>query len=214
MGQATIAWAGALVAAGHDARILVFDRAERRSQPAEIPVERITFSASGSPADLQFDVPRYREGDAGARGMAFDELNDAQLTRYRELFRRRLDTLIDRFNPDVLHVQYIGLLGQLALETGAPYVISSWGPELADLGRDARLQDLAEQAATNAGRILTADEDLAQRVTETFEVEPQRVQVAARVLDVSGTQQAAPQMAEELLRVYQALLEERFGGAR
>ena len=146
------------------------------------PVDRVTCSASDSTAELHFPLPRFDVADGATDGVAFSQLSDGQLSEYRENLRRRLDGQIDRFNPHVLHAQHVWLEGQLALETGVPYVLNAWHDELAGPAADARFQDLVAQAAENANRILVPDEAVRSRVAAAFDGAADRTMIMPRKL--------------------------------
>jgi hypothetical protein len=202
-------WALALEAAGDEVRLLVADQEHRFGE--RLPVERVVCGNDPN-ADLQFALPRFSDEEPGTGRPAFDELSDAQLARYRDCLRRRLDNLIMRFDPHVIHAQHIWILGQLALESGVPYVLNAWHSELDEYERDARYQPLVEQAAENASRILVPDEVTKRRVETLFESTADRIVVMPARASV-GSHDAAEQIAtgQQLHAIYQALLAERFG---
>ena len=166
VGELVRQWARALISAGHDARLLIVDTLRRESEPSAI--DRVVCSANDPGADLPFDLPRFSSTPEASHGATFHQLSTEQLTQYRDQFRRHLDVQVDRFNPHVLHAQHIWLHGQLAVETGVPYVLNGWGPELSEFDRDERYRAFADQAATNAGRILAARRRDQARCRATF----------------------------------------------
>ncbi len=169
VGRLTARWQQSLASAGHEPRVLLVDG---RRDGATGDVDRVVCHAGDAAADLPFDVPHF---DAErAKTMTFRQLSDQQLHQYRDHLRRRLDRHVDQFNPHVIHVQYVGVWGQLAVETGVPYVVCAWGPELAASELDGRYAPLAEQAAANAGRILVPDLATLRLVAERFEFDPER----------------------------------------
>jgi hypothetical protein len=205
-------WAAALSGAGHEARIVVVDDRARSDEP--YVAERITCRADDPAADLPFPVPRFSRAAEPATACTFQQLSDLQLAQYREQLRRRIDAQVDRFDPHVIHAQYIWVLGQLALETGVPYVLCAWGEELVDYHLDPRYRALADQAAANASRILAPDESILHDVCATFDVEPSQTSLAPTLLrpdDATGNDHTAD-VAESLTRLYQSLRDERFGG--
>ena len=209
-------WALSLAAAGHDPRILLVDDGPSIGDGTEgVLVERVICRPGDSAADLSFELPRFVAPHVAHAQHTFSTLSDQQLTQYRDRLRRRLDSLIDRFDPHVLHAQHIWVLGQLSLESGVPYVLNAWPEELAEYDRDPRYRALADQAAENAGRILVPDEALARQVVERFDSSADRLLVMPNEL-VSDAAEPAEQAktSESLLAVYQAVLDERFGSLR
>ncbi len=214
IGRRVSCWAGALADAGHDARILLVDSGPREDEP--LVADRIVCHPSDPAADLPFDLPRFSTPAAGDSARTFGALSDEELAQYREQLRRRLDAQVDRFNPDVIHAQYAWVQGQLAVETGAPYVLNIWGPELVDCDIDPRYRTLADQAATNASRILTPDLATLHRAEQMFEIDEGRALVAPKVLDLAESDDTSAnrtEVAGALTRLYQTLLDERFGAA-
>ncbi len=207
-------WALALAAAGHDPRILIVDRDQPSADDLDgVLAERVICRSGDDTADLPFDPPRFApSGETGIQ-QGFRDLSDEQLMLYRDRLRRRLDLLIDRFDPHVLHVQHIWVLGQLSLESGVPYVLNAWPEELAEYDRDPRYRALADQAAENASRILAPNEALARQVAERFESVADRLLVMPPELVRNVIEPADRTIISELLiDIYQAVLDDRFGG--
>ena len=172
-----------LLAAGHEVHCLSVSNVPE--QGFSFPVRTIVCSPDISDADLTFPVPDfYRRGQSS---FLFGDLSDEQLSRYREVFRQRLDEEVDRFNPHVIHGQHIGVQGELILETGVPYVLTAHAAELCSLSEDARLEPLAIQAAENAGRILVGSEQLRTRLLSRFTDVAERTVVVPAPIDVNST---------------------------
>ena len=209
-------WALALAAAGHDPRILVVDDGPSIGDGTEgVLVERVICRPGDAAADLPFDLPLFVAPHVAHAQHTYSTLSDQQLTQYRDCLRRRLDSLIDRFDPHVLHAQHIWVLGQLGLESGVPYVLNAWPEELAEYDRDPRYRPLADQAAENAGRILVPDQALARQVIERFDSATDRLLIMPNELVSDATESAEQaKTSESLLVVYQTVLDERFGSLR
>jgi hypothetical protein len=211
-GQLVQQWARALTAAGHEARLLIVD--DQPMGRESIEVDRVVCRASDPQADLPFELPRFGTPQGERQQSAFTTLSDRQLAQYRDQLRRRLDVQIDRFDPHVIHAQHIWVGGQLALETGVPYLINAWGPELIDYERDERYRGLADQAAENAGRILVPHESLLRRVVETFPLAADRVLAMSGELNLGDAPATGAERAvasDQLIALYQTVLGERFG---
>jgi glycosyl transferase family 4 len=204
-------WALALAAAGHESRCLVVDSDEKEGDVLD--AVRVTCRPGDPAADLPFEMPCFSASPPMDKLSTFAALSDQQLARYRERTRQRLDELIERFNPHVIHAQHIWVQGQLALETGVPYVLNAWGPELIDYASDERYRRLADQAAENAGRILVPHARLLQQVVTIFESAAERTHLIPEglYLTESASPAAQAQAAGGLLALYQTVLAERFG---
>ncbi len=144
--------------------------------------------------------------DAGSPGVVpFNHLTEDQLTAYRQEYRAQLDLEVADFDPQIIHAQHVWLEGQLALETGVPYVLTAWEPELEPWAADPRFRNLAEQAAENASRILVASEALGRRVADHFEGTAERLIVVPQL--ATDPAAAAPVLAG----IYREAFQERFG---
>jgi len=212
VGRLVEQWMLALEAAGHETRALVLDQ-----QPDAHPASKlrtVVCRVDDPAADLPFDVPSFSSELAAGESLSFLTLGDEQLAAYRDQIRRQLDAEIDRFDPDVIHAQHVWVQGQLALETGVPYLLSAWGPELVEYKKDARYRMLADQAAENAGRILTANQALLEEVASTFEGLAGRVWAMGAELKLDSPVVTPPMQAaasHQLVASYEAVLKERFG---
>ncbi len=158
-GQSVRNLAAALLGAGHDVHLLVVACPDSAADTALV-VRTVTCGPGDPAADLDFGTPGFEtpgfEPDAPGR-QTFAALSEDQLARYREAVRQKLDREVEAFDPHVIQVEYVWLLGQLVLETGVPYVARVWGPELTSCLDLPRMRGLAQQAAENAGRIIVAD---------------------------------------------------------
>jgi len=213
-------WATDLQAAGHSVRMLIVDSNGPTSADT---IERVFCSAGDAAADLPFDVPHfggsYLSGSSSSASSerqsapTFHGLTDEQLSAYRDVQRDRLDTIIAEFDPHVIHAQHVWVQGQLALETGVPYVLNAWGVELDEGQADERYRTLAAQAAENAGRILVADPALARQVVELFEIAPERTLVMPPEWTPSdaANSPASEQRGASLAALYHMVYDERFG---
>jgi hypothetical protein len=75
----------------------------------------------------------------------------------RERLRRELDLAVAEFNPDLIHGEGLTFWGQLASETGVPYVATLVAADL-EHAEGTRLRELAEQGAENARCVLVPAE--------------------------------------------------------
>jgi hypothetical protein len=199
-------WALGLEAAGHEVQLLVVDSEHRFGERLE--VHRVVCGDDPN-ADLTFALP----GFTPEQGPPWSEMATADLALYRDRLRRRMDAVVMQFDPQVIHAQHIWLLGQLALETGVPYVLNAWGEEL-PAAADPRYRDLASIAAENATRILVPDATIAAHVSREFETPPERLLVMPDELNLDDQQASRAALiaaGNKLAEIYQTVLDERFG---
>lgn len=189
-----------LVRAGHELQGVV--AGARDDVAPAVRWRRVVFDADDPAADLDFALPRF--GPSEQSGPSFDKLTERQLARYRETMRRAMDTAISEFNPHVIHCQRAWLLGHLALETGVPYVITVWEPELELSHDDGRYSRFVCETVENAGRILAADRMVARRLVEICP------DAAGRIVPMPDL--GAPGAIDSVLAAYRAALDARFGG--
>jgi hypothetical protein len=204
-------WAWALAAAGDEVRLLIVDHQHQFGEP--LVIERVVCGDDPN-ADLTFPLPGFSTAAEGEHRPAFSSLSNTQLAQYRERLRRRLDAQILQFDPHLIHVQHVWVLGQLALETGVPYLLNAWGPELVDCRFDARYRALAEQAAENASRILAVDDAAQRQVEELFESAADLttpLPPALRLCGAKASEAARIEAGRQLHALYQAVLDARFG---
>lgn len=202
-------WAQGLRAVSDEVQLLIVDDAHRFGEP--LPIERVVCGDDPN-ADLRFGLPRF-SAERGT-GPTYGALSRNELAEYRERLRRRLDAVVFRFDPHVIHAQHVWLFGQLALETGVPYVVSAWPDELVDSRESEVLAALSEQAADNASRILVADEATRGQVEARFGAAREHTTIVPPevLLDREGVTEDAQRAAGRWLHeLYEAVLKERFG---
>ena len=198
VGQYVADIAQALQANGHQVSVIAVGG---RAIAEGLTVRNVGCSAANSRSDLPFEVPWFGiepEGD-----LTFEQLTAEQFNTYRDVLRHELDAEVASFDPQIIHAQHIWLWGQLALETGVPYVLTAWGPEFVSRARDDRYRPLADQAAENAGRIFVADEHVRGELLDGFD------DVAVRTVLLDNKVDA--DLVAALVNHYQAVLDERFG---
>jgi len=194
----------ALAAAGHEVRRLAVDSQEPASD--FVPTRRVS-SRSDELAVLPMETPQAGDDPAGAQSLT--ELSDQQWTAYRDLLRQALDAEIDAFDPHIVHVQPIGVLAHLALEAGAPYVLTASGVELPIDRLDPRFRRLTEEAAENAGRIIALTEDIRSQMIAAFGDLDGRVVAMPAELALNAAPKA--ETANWLTEIYRQVLTDRFG---
>jgi hypothetical protein len=204
-------WTAALRDAGHDVRILIVD--ERLSTADDPAVRRILCGPSLPQAELTFGLPRFESASTGPSATTFANLPEPQLIAYRDALRRHLDAEVDAFDPHILHAQHLWIWGQLALETGIPYVLNGWEPELIEYARGERYRRWVDQAVENASWILTPDAQLRQKVIDTFDAVDQTLAVAPPLLPPrEGDPATDPrEISERLIALYEGARLQRFG---
>lgn len=99
------------------------------------------------------------------------------LDDFRARMRGRLDTEIRGFDPQIIHIHGLGVLGHLALESGAPYVISVFADELARAQGESTWRSHIQEAMENAGCVIVDSEET-RRVIETMFGDVQAVAIA------------------------------------
>jgi hypothetical protein len=188
----------ALQADEHEVRVICIGGPEHAEG---VPLRSVACQHGGSKFALPFDVPWFGIEPDGE--LTFEQLSSEQFALYRDVLRHELDVEVDAFDPQIIHCQHVWLWGQLALETGVPYVLSAWGPEFVSRARDDRYRPIADQAAENAGRIFVPDEHVRREVLEAFDDVALRTVLMPDKVDSS--------LVAALIHEYQGVLDERFG---
>lgn len=199
------ALSGALADAGHEVRRLAVDSQEPIGD--RVPTRRVS-SQSGDPV-MTLPMETIQEADDPAGAHSLKELSDQQLTAHRDVLRQALDAEIDAFDPHIVHVQPMGVLAHLALEAGAPYVLTASGVELPVDRLDPRFRRLTEEAAENAGRIIALTEDIRIRMIAAFGDLDGRVVAMPAELTSNAAHRA--DAANWLTEIYRQVLTDRFG---
>lgn len=193
-GTYTLDLARGLLRAGHEVQALVVDCVGAGDEP--FAVLRVVCKPDDPAADLPFEFPCFTSHPLSRN--TFYDLSDAELALYREANRRRLDQVIDKFDPQIIHCQHIWVQGQLALETGVPYVLSAQGTDLMGYRRDRRYRALAQQAAENAGRILAASDYIGREVIATFQRVADRVETVLSAVEIEPYRRPSPERSAAL----------------
>jgi hypothetical protein len=206
-GEETARLARGLRRLAHEVACLVADERpsgdDEEEEEEEIPVHRVLFRRDDPAADVPFALPAFSADSPG--GPTFLDLTDRQIADYREAMRRHLDREVNARDPQIIHAQYVWLLGHLALETGVPYVLSARGAELQAYRQDRRWRRFADEAAAGAGKILAADEHIGRELRELFPHASERI---ALLVPADGTH---GQWIAGIAAIYEAVLRERFG---
>ncbi|HEY4313025.1 MAG TPA: glycosyltransferase [Pirellulales bacterium] len=205
-GARSLSLAVGLDGAGHAVRMIDVGPAGVVSR--RIGMRRVIAAPDNPRAELTFDAPHF--GVRPTLGRRFTELSDDELSTFRSTLRRALDAEIDDFDPQIVHCQQVWIMAHLALESGAPYVVTALREELAEFEFDSRYQRLAAEAAENASRVIVADAALAAEVQSRFG------DLEGRVAIVPGLPEDPAQSLDEacvaeLTGLYATVLDERLG---
>lgn len=84
-------------------------------------------------------------------------MDGAAIGAFRDRLRRQLDQAVAEFDPHLIHAEGLTFWGQLASETGVPYVATLVAEDL-EHTEGSRLRELAEQGAENARCVLVPAE--------------------------------------------------------
>jgi hypothetical protein len=204
-GEAARALARGLAEAGHEVLCLVVEG--RHNPPGAghgFALERVRCSPGDPTADLAFDLPGIQPHPFTR--LAFEDLSEFQLVEYRNALRRKLDRCVEQLNPHVIHCQHAWLFAHLALESGAPYLVTAQGPDLQIAATTPRYRRLVEQAMENAARILVHNQGVAGEVAKLFPDVQSRVQQVP-----SPTGDAIATSVKQHLDCYKAALNQRYG---
>jgi len=189
---------------GHDVRMLAVT-AQSVATTTDMTV--IVCSPDDPGADLRIRCPRVEH--PGPHEQSFRTLSPSDSAAYRELLRRMLDEEIARFDPQCCHALQTWIFGQLALESGVPYVLSVGRAELSAAADDPVFGPLAEQAAENATALFVNSATVAAHLNQQFpHIEPTHIKV------ITGLYESpTAHTCEELAAHYATAWQRRSGGA-
>ncbi|MCS7304036.1 MAG: glycosyltransferase [Thermoguttaceae bacterium] len=174
-GQEVVRLARALKRCGYQLRVLLADTTHQKTEwenQADFSVRRLICRPQDPTADLPMPLPCF---DPGPEQIDFQQLSPTQWQCYQEQFRQALHLELQTFDPQVIHCQYAWIHAGLAMETGLPYVVSVWGPELEAAEQDSQFQRLVEQSTVGAARLLVPDPAVAYRLPPEARRPPGRV---------------------------------------
>lgn len=204
-GQEVLRLARGLVRWGHQIRVLAPDTLQMGENPLigePFSVRRVVYHPDNPSADLPMRLPRF---EPGPDGLDFCQMTEVQWQCYQEGLRRVFQAELDGFDPQIIHCQYAWTDAALALETGLPYVIHVWGPELEAAQKDSKFQKLVEQTSMGAGRVLTPDSATAYRLP------PEARRTPGRVVLPPLYQEDDASLGARLTEIYLSVLEAWFG---
>ncbi len=204
-GQEVLRLARGLSRWDHQVRVLLADASDQQAaweSRFTFSVRRVTCRSEDPKADVPIRLPSF---EPGPQGMSFGRLSEGQWQMYEERFRQAMQEELQTFDPQVIHCQYAWIHARLALETGLPYVVSVWGPELETAKQDGRFQKLVEQSMMGAARLLVPDPGLAYRLPAEARRTPGRVIAAPFHLEEEAS------LGARMGELYLSALEAWFG---
>lgn len=145
----------------------------KRPKPPEVPESSKTGPADvEATVDLEFSIPCFTSHPRSH--MTFLALTDHEIEQYRNAFKTRMGEIIATFKPQMIHVNHIWILADLAAETGLPYVVTSHGTDLFGYNADERYRAAAHRGAAGASCLLTISKQVDQEVESIFGIGPER----------------------------------------
>jgi glycosyltransferase involved in cell wall biosynthesis len=183
-----------LTAAGHEVFLSAAGYVRVRGTEVGLPdshVDTLVFQhpdtdVTGTDVDLRFPIPTF------SRGMPFPhirytDLSTRELIEFLHVYRARLERLIGKFQPDLIHTHHLFLLNPLvkAIAPWIPVVCQTHGTEQKMLREDASWLPLVAPAARSVEKVLSVSHYVSQEVEEMFGVAPERIVLAGNGVDQS-----------------------------
>jgi glycosyltransferase involved in cell wall biosynthesis len=145
----------------------------RRQKSAEVPEPSKPGAADDGPqVDLEFAIPCFTSHPRSH--MTFQAMTNHEIEQYRQAFKKRIAEIVTTFKPQLIHVNHIWILAELAAETGLPYVVTSHGTDLFGYAADERYRAAARRGASGACFIVTISKQVDQEVASFFGIVPER----------------------------------------
>ncbi len=109
----------------------------------------------------------------------WSQLTEAQLTVYRESWRRRLSEVLEQFTPDVIHAHHVWLLSSMLpdLAPGVPLVIHSHATGLRQMELCPHLADEVRAGCRRAARLACLHAGVAGQLQRVLDVPAERIAV-------------------------------------
>jgi len=109
----------------------------------------------------------------------WQDLSDGQLEAYRSAWRRHLAGVLHKFQPDVIHVHHMWVLGSIIKDVApdTPVVMHTHATGLRQMELCPHLADEVRSGCVRNERFLVLTEDLARRYEAALGIGPDRVDV-------------------------------------
>ena len=136
---------------------------DANASAAEDPAETLGATLA---AALPFNFPCFTTHPRSLT--TFASLSQSQLEQYLQAFDQMITRVVEAFCPDIIHVQHIWLLANLALKHRLPCVITAHGTDLMGYEQWPQLREPARQAAEGCDQIISISTDNYRLVLDCF----------------------------------------------
>jgi glycosyltransferase involved in cell wall biosynthesis len=166
--------AGSLVKKGRQVRVLCSDH----SIPSKpYPVEAVLFSnGENEEFDLDFDFPVFASHPL-SKGKKFGQLSGTQRQVYIQAFRRKIETGLSEFVPDIVHVHHGWVIASILADFDVPYVITLHGTDYYAFKNYKDYQEAVLRGLHGAEIIVALTEDERSRAIEAYGLDPERITI-------------------------------------
>lgn len=105
----------------------------------------------------------------------FKDMSEKQFDFYMSEFKTQIESIIERFKPDIIESQHIWAMGHAIMELGHPYIMVAHHSDQMGFMIDQRMRPYAIKAAQSAEYILAISNFVRDEVLQLYPVEPERV---------------------------------------
>ena len=152
---------------GHQVSIVFPENVFDFSAPDKVRTHPVFFTGKEIiEGALPFNFPCFTTHPRST--FTFYEMSEAQLMDYLSVFEREIRKEINVFQPDIIHAQHIWLLSYIVSKLGYPYIVTAHGTDLMGYRKSEVFRDIADNAASNAGRVIVISEDIEKQVLDLF----------------------------------------------
>ena len=159
---------------GYEVRVLCSDHHAPKKQ---YPVEAVLFSnGKNETFDLDFDFPVFASHPL-SKGKKFGQLNKTQREAYFQAFRRKIESRISQFAPDIIHVHHGWVIASIVAEFDIPYIISLHGTEYHAFKNYEDYQQSTLRGLHGAQIVVALTEQEREQAISAYGIDPQKIVV-------------------------------------
>lgn len=163
---------------GHQNCLLAGIQKESPTTIAQIPDDSCDFVTFGKGGDISHhiigmsDIMPYTS-------RTFSSLNAGELSDYVNIFKTKLDKLLTRTKPDIIHSHHLWLASSIAKTyfPQVPLITTCHGTDLRQFINNPHLQPLALRGCQKIDRILALSKIQKQEIINLYKVDPKQVEV-------------------------------------
>lgn len=106
---------------------------------------------------------------------SFYDLDDYQISLYKEAFKTAIEEEIKNFKPDVIHSQHIWTLSALVASYDIPLIVTAHGTDIIGYKKDTRFKGDVNKVLNESSYIITVSKDNYNLINNLFNVKDKSI---------------------------------------